>query len=720
MHGSHLKPDLVKCLYLMLAQPAARVAHRIRVSTSHDSSSRNLFTAELEAAWKKDALQRHAASALAVGAALLTSLWLRPVFHRNSFLFYYAAVTFSAWYGGLYSGLLATGAAAAVASWLLFFKFPTPTPLPDDFAQIGLFIAVGAVTSLLSESLREAERSSQSLFRAQEFLGEASRVLSSSFDYETRLGAVAQTCVPALADYCVIDLAQKDGTLRRVAHADSANPQFPPETRLAPFLGPDGLPGAAEVIQNCQSRFFPEITESLLREWAGNPERLRALRDLHLRSAMIVPMVSGQCALGTITLVCCDSGRRYTSADLALVERLAQRAATALENAALYREAQVELRERERVERELRTQQERLQESEARFRTLAEAMPQMVWSTRPDGFVDYLSESWRTYTGQNPDQSLGRDGWKQVLHPEDRESVLERWARSLRTGEIYEVECRLRGADGSCRWILARGVPLRDDSGRITKWIGTCTDVHDRKLSEEALRTAEKLAATGRLISTMAHEINNPLEALTNLLHLLRSEPAVADTTAFRYLEIAERELARVNHVVNQTLGLFQGSTLPALVSLPKVADEVLQLYSGKISAKQIRVLRQYAEVEPVCAVHGEVRQVLATLIANAIDASQHGGILRLRISKGHGWRERQSRGVRVLVGDSGSGIGQENRARVFTPFFSTKDGIGTGLALWGEQGNSSQTWWNHSVPKQYKGPGQRHSVLRILPSGSS
>jgi PAS domain S-box-containing protein len=855
MFSAYLKSDSLNILKSIVAQPIALVAHGFLGLVKYDTSSINLFTAELETEWKRSAVRRYAITAAAVAIALLASLAARPVFHRSPFLFYYAAVMFSAWQGGLFAGLAATAAAAVGAGWVLIGTLHTRAPLPDDFAQIALFIGVGVVTSLLSESLRKSERASRGLYRAQEFLAEAGRMLGSSFDYEKRLALLAHSCVPVLADCCAVDLLQDDETLRRITHSDVARPEC--SSGPAQSILVKDLPEIAAAIENRQPRLFDQVDSSLLERWTSDRERQRELTTLGVSSAMVVPMVSGKRVLGAITLLCASSGRRYSEGDVTIVERLASRAAFALENAELYRQAQNELRERERVEAELRRQHQRLtgslrqqasiavlgqramavwftgtdlfelmdgfvqqvaatlgvqyckvlelaprrdrlllragvgwkeglvgsawvdadmksqagytlmvnrpvivedvhvearfhapsllnehavvsgisvvipgpdgpygvlgahsreshsfseddahfmeaaatllsaaiqrdrhlqqlQASEARFRTLAEAMPQMVWSTTADGCVDYLSESWRHFTGQSEANSLGYNGWKQALHPEDAEQVLDRWSRSMATGEIYEVECRLRGADGEYRWALARGVPLRDSEGMITKWIGTCTDVHEHKLAEETLRTAEKLAATGRLVSTMAHEINNPLEAITNLLHLLHSDPALENGSPAHYLQLAERELARVNHVVNQTMGLFQGSTVPTEVSVAQVADEVLELYSGKITAKGLRVERQHYDTDTVCALRGEVRQVLATLIANAIDAAPLSGVLMLRIRKTRSWSEQGEGGVRVLVADNGFGIPTDLRGRLFTPFFSTKEGVGTGLALWG------------------------------------
>src|SRR5579871_1214836 len=855
MFAARFRSHLLTVLRSIMAQRFAMDAPRLLGAVQHDACSTNLFTAELESEWKRSAPRRYLVTASSVMLALVASLVARPVFHRSPFLFYYAAVMLSALQGGVYAGLAATAAAAVAAGWVLTGTLQIRTPLPDDFAQIALFIGVGVVTSLLSESLRRSERASRGQFRSEKFLAEAGRILSSSFDYEKRVNTLAHSCVPVLADCCAIDLLQDNESIRRITHADVARPEC--KSGPTQFIRLADLPDIAVAMETRRARLFDHVDLSLLQMWRNDCEWQCELAKVGVNSAMVVPMVWGERVLGTITLICASSGRRYAQGDLTMVERLASRAAFALENAALYHQAQNELRERERVEVELRRQHQRLSgslrqqasiailgqramtvwftstdllklmdefvrqiaatlgvqyckvlelepggdrlllragvgwksgfvgnvwvgsemesqagytlmmkrpvivedvrtearfhapsllsehgvvsgisvvipgpdqpygvlgahsrephsfseddahfmeaaalllsaaiqrdrhvqqlnESEARFRTLAEAMPQMVWSTRPDGYVDYVSDSWRRFTGQSEAVSFGYAGWKQVLHPEDAERVLERWSHSIARGEIYEVECRLRGAVGGYRWFLARGVHLRDSEGMIVKWIGTCTDVHENRLAEETLRTAEKLAATGRLVSTMAHEINNPLEALTNLLHLLHSSPGLGDEASSHYLELAERELGRITHVVNQTMGLFQGSTLPTTVSVAQIADEVLDLYSGKIAAKGLRVERQQYDTETVSALRGEVRQVLATLFANAIDAAPPSGALKIRIRSSRSWHNPRERGVRVLIADNGFGIPAEHRGRLFTPFFSTKDGTGTGLALWG------------------------------------
>jgi PAS domain S-box-containing protein len=334
----------------------------------------------------------------------------------------------------------------------------------------------------------------------------------------------------------------------------------------------------------------------------------------------------------------------------------------------------------------LQKSQQQLRAAEARVRTLAEAVPQLLWSTDAVGNADYLSQQWLDYTGQTLQEAMA-SGWQNVLHPEERDKVVATWRRSVESGNKYEIECRLRRFDGTFRWMLARGVPQQDESGRITHWFGTCTDIHDQKTAEELLRRAEKLAATGRLASTMAHEINNPLESITNLLYLAKNDPSLPDGSCRDFLVRADQEVARVTHMVRQTLGLFRGSPSAAAFTPSVILDKVLEFYAGKIAAKDLRVERDVEGEVQLRAVQEELEQVLATLLANAIDASPIGGSIRLRIRRRRDWSRPERHGVCICVADQGPGISSEDRHRIFEPFFTTKKDVGTGLALWAAKG---------------------------------
>lgn len=330
----------------------------------------------------------------------------------------------------------------------------------------------------------------------------------------------------------------------------------------------------------------------------------------------------------------------------------------------------------------LQSSRKQLRNSENRIRTITEAVPQMLWSTDSNGNADYLSQQWLDYTGQTLNQAMG-SGWQEVLHPEDQEQVKAAWRHSIDTSEIYEIECRLRRSDGVYRWMLARGLPLLDSQGNVTEWFGSCTDIQEQRIAEEGLRQAEKLAATGRLASTMAHELNNPLESVTNLLFLVRSDPALPDGACRDYLAHAEQELARVTHMVGLTLGFFGGNSSPTLVSVPEIVNDLLAIYAGRIVAKKLHIEPRFDENLELRAVRAELRQVFANLLTNAIDVSPMGGSIYLRVHRRRDWSHPERHGVRVSIADQGPGIKLEDRPKLFEPFFTTKKDVGTGLGLW-------------------------------------
>jgi signal transduction histidine kinase len=207
-------------------------------------------------------------------------------------------------------------------------------------------------------------------------------------------------------------------------------------------------------------------------------------------------------------------------------------------------------------------------------------------------------------------------------------------------------------------------------------------DASDRKRSEEALRKTEKLAATGRLAASIAHEINNPLEAITNLLFLLRNFCQLEDP-ALNYVAMAEHEAKRIAEITQQTLGFYRQSTLPARANMGDLLDSVLSLYQGRLNTLNINVERDYDPAMDLFCFSGEVRQVFANLVGNAIDATMAGGRLLVRARRSRNWKAPQQTGVRFAIADTGTGMEPEVRERVFEAFYTTKEVTGTGLGLW-------------------------------------
>jgi len=223
--------------------------------------------------------------------------------------------------------------------------------------------------------------------------------------------------------------------------------------------------------------------------------------------------------------------------------------------------------------------------------------------------------------------------------------------------------------------------PVKGTSEAV-RWVGAIVvEATERKRAEDALRKTEKLAAAGRLAASIAHEINNPLEAVTNLLYLLRHQPSL-DEEATGYAVLAQQEIARVAEMTQQTLRFYRQTTLPQVANIGELIDSVMTVYTGRLQAQQIEVSRKSGPDVDLFCFSGELRQVFANLIGNAIDAMAPGGHLWLSVRRSRSWVDGAS-GIRLFVADNGCGMTVATRRRIFEPFFTTKETTGTGLGLW-------------------------------------
>lgn len=224
----------------------------------------------------------------------------------------------------------------------------------------------------------------------------------------------------------------------------------------------------------------------------------------------------------------------------------------------------------------------------------------------------------------------------------------------------------------------------------------------------DAIRDNQKLATIGRLAASIAHEINNPLESITNLLFLIGSDPTLS-TDARNYLQMAQQELARVSQISSQTLNFYRESPAPVRTDLSDLLEEVLVLYARRIGEKRLAVIKEYDATAPIHVFPGEMRQVFSNLISNAIEASHEGGKLRLRIRAARHWTDGGVRGLRISIADNGSGIPAHIRKRIGEPFFTTKGQHGTGLGLWVTQSILARYGGNLQL---HSSVGQRHGTV--------
>ena len=425
------------------------------------------------------------------------------------------------------------------------FYFRRPRQLQPAELQVAELLANLAAAGISAAELYEEQirlrEQAEAQRRRAAFLAQASAALGASLDFSITLQRVAELAVPEIADWCAVYVTNQQGAVERtaVAHRDPAKIALATafHTRYPPSLGSGSA--IATVIETGEPQFFPEISEQMIRERVREPERLRLIRELNMKSVLVVPMASRDRVLGALVLVTAESGRALSADDLELAEALAARAAAAIDNSRLFHQVQQQLQERART--------------------------------------------------------------------------------------------------------------------------------------EAALVKTERLATAGRLAATIAHEINNPLEAVTNLVYLARSAP---EGEVRRYLHMVEEELSRIAHITKMTLGFYRESGAPTPVDLGELVREVVALYEAKLRAKNIRVHADAAASQPVLGSRGELRQVIANLVANAVDVLPGGGTIRVATTDSDG-------GVQLRVFDNGPGIPAENLARIFEPFFTTKAELGTGLGLW-------------------------------------
>lgn len=361
--------------------------------------------------------------------------------------------------------------------------------------------------------------------------------------------------------------------------------------------------------------------------------------------------------------------------------------------------------------------QEELRYSEHRFRTLIDSLPQLVWTTQPDGNCDFFSPQWLRYTGVPAEEQLGFAWLDRVVHPDDRARAAERWNDAYRNGGNYDVEYRIRGVDGTYRWFKTRGVRLTDERGQTLHWFGTSTDIQDivearetlardaavleteiaeqvqqRMVVEEQLRQSQKMEAVGQLTGGLAHDFNNILAGIGGSLEMMNTRLTQGRIEELdRYVTAARGAVRRAANLTQRLLAFSRRQTLdPEPTELNGLVNGMLELINRSVGPE--------IEVETVGASglwtifidQAQLENALLNLCINARDAMPDGG--KLTIETANRWMDGRSAGDRGLdpgqyvslcVSDTGSGMSDDVIAKAFDPFFTTKPiGQGTGLGL--------------------------------------
>jgi PAS domain S-box-containing protein len=326
---------------------------------------------------------------------------------------------------------------------------------------------------------------------------------------------------------------------------------------------------------------------------------------------------------------------------------------------------------------------EAVRESEAHFRQLAESMPQVVWTARPDGTIDYVNERIREYPGtlRQPD---GAWRWEPTLHPEDLPATVRAWADAFRTGREFEITHRFRLADGSYRWHLSRGVPVRDARGIAVKWLGTSTDIHAQKQAEEELREASQRKS--EFMAMLSHELRNPLAPIRNSLYVLE-RAAPGGQQARRAQEVIDRQTRQLTRLVEDLLDTtritrgkirLQVERLELCELVRRTADDHRDDFErGGIALEVTSCTPLIIDGDPA-----RLSQAIGNLLANAVKFTPPGGRVALSVSA-------EASAAVVDVKDDGAGIAPSMLDSIFDPFTQgeqslarTQGGLGLGLAI--------------------------------------
>lgn len=608
-----------------------------------------------------------AALAIATGVRFLLGFFV-PTATLVPFGFYFPAVLIAAAAGGFLIGLIATVLATLVSSYLFLGMrtLPTMDQLPYFFT-IGVFVVNCVLMALAASALRNAMIRRRRAEDSQQLLSGERQEFFRTLDAVLAHAPIGYGFIDREYNY-----AQVNGELAYIFGVRQEYIIGRPIEEFPPLRAKEAQAAVREVFESGDSISNLE----LVRETPGEEDSLQAW----LAGFFPVRNEHGEVEVVGVTLL-----------DIAEVKK-------------------AELA---------------LGASERKFRVVTNAMPQLVWSNRPDGTFDFYNEQCIEFAGTPP----GTD-WKDLLHPDDYERTRNAWEHSLKTGEPYEIEYRFLSRHGNYHWFLARALPVLNNEGKIERWFGTATDITEivkartaemaaaneklreeiferaltqeklqseiaeRTRAEEQLRQASKMEAVGRLTGGLAHDFNNLLTVVMGNIEAMQRKMKTAggDDKIKNYAEFAMQGARRAAALTKRLLAFSRGQPLdPEPVNANELVSSMTELFARTLGEK---VSLKTAIVENLWTVEADPNQFeasLLNLVVNARDAMPKGGSLTIETSNKKLDQAFASKHegvvpgeyVAITVSDTGVGMSPETLARVFEPFFTTKPaGEGTGLGL--------------------------------------
>ncbi|WP_175517107.1 PAS domain S-box protein [Planctomicrobium piriforme] len=576
-------------------------------------------------------------SAAAIAVTLLFRWQLQDVLgERGLYSTFLPAVIIAAHFGGLWPGVIATLVSAALTNLLLVNHLLRldPKPAADSVAMV-IFLATGIFISILSDSLRRSQ-----LRRLQEEQRRlAQRTLQKTQQRFTHLMQHSSD---------VIGIFALDGTALYQTPSVTRILGYSPGERIGrnilddPIVHPDDRPA--------QQAFFTSIVE--------RPGTLTKA-EFRLRHA--------------------DGSWR----DIEAIGQILMDEPSAVVVMANYRD----MTDRKGAERTIR-------ESEQRWRSLTQMLPQLIWTTNPDGTADYYSPQFLEFTGKLPEELLV-NGWHCILHPDELDFVVARWSETVRLSQNYDLEHRIRQADGDYRWYKVRAVPIRDVDGTINRWLGSCTDITDLKLAEQKLLAAKELAESANrlkdeFLANVSHEIRTPMNAILGMTELVLESPL--EPSQRDLLETVQGAGENLLEIINDLLDFSKIEAgklrlVEAPFSLHRVCQDVVRLLDVRAQEQHLQLHCAIQETIPddVLGDAGRLRQVLVNLVANGIKFTPQGRVeLAVRFVRS---LKRDRVLVEFAVQDTGIGISPEKQSSIFQAFEQEDASVtrkygGTGLGL--------------------------------------
>ena len=604
--------------------------------------------------------------------ALLLALGLASVTTVPPTLLFAAAVVISAWAGGLGPGLLAS----LLSLFLLDFVFLVPryalhvTSL-DDTIQLALFAAVALVVSGLNAARRTAQHRAEAAQQRLAYLAEVSGVLVSSLDDDVILQRVAQVAVPAMADWCCIDIVQPDGRIARlaVAQADPTTALPAAIVRRHPPPGGD-QPGAIErVLRTGQTEVVTDLDDTVLATLARSPEHLVALQALGATTCLIVPLPARDRVLGTLLLVMAESGRRHGPDAVRLAEEVARRAALAVDNALLYRQAQRALGR----EQAARAQAEQL--ATERAAVLGHIADGVVIAD-PAGVLTFVNEAAAQLLGAPRPGTMvtqiGDGASVQVLTVagEPAPPAAFPLARASLAGDtVLDVPLRLRQADGTDVVVRASARPVVADHGCR---LGAVLTLHDMTAQHQLERQKDEFFAS------ISHDLRTPLAGLkASIGVVLANEPPGLPASLHRLLVNIDLTVDRMARLVNDLLELtrIQAGRVQlerTIFELRAFVQQSLRTIEPLAQTRQQGISLEGPD-QPllVLADPDRLERAVLNLLSNAHQYGRPGGCIQVRLVAGQGE-------AIVRVTDDGPGIPLHEQQRIFERFYRAQSG-GTG-----------------------------------------